>query len=206
MNEINRLPDLHTEVISGLDKENHIVLLLPVDNKSPQDINIPYKIVNAIIQHVNKNYSDKWAIGASQVKDVYSIPKAYDQAVKSLYHGIKIGGYGQVQYYDNLGIYRLFSHPALQDEIRRYVNELLKPLRQYDKENQADLVETLKVFIENRGNYRKTAELLHVHHNTVRYRLNVICEISHFDIHNNDAFLQYQLAFLLLPLLKIDDD
>ncbi|PAV28353.1 hypothetical protein CIL05_17110 [Virgibacillus profundi] len=203
IDDIYLLKNIKEEILIGMDKENHIIFLIPMEEKDLYSEKTTYvQIIDAFVEQIKQILTFEWAIGISRVQNIHSIPLAYNQAVKSLYHGIKIGGYRQVQYYDNLGIYRLFSHPALEGEMKVLVKELLGPLVDNDIENQTELVETLRVFVEHRGNYRKTAEVLHVHHNTVRYRINSICELTNFDVHNNLMHLQYQLVFLFSPLLK----
>ena len=40
-----------------------------------------------------------------------------------------------------------------------------------DQEHNSDLVDTLAAFLANDGHWRQTATQLHIHHNTLHYRL-----------------------------------
>ncbi len=199
IDRIKRFPECNKDVLLGFDKKNHLIILIPIiDNELFSEL-MPR--AEAFISQLQKLFTNKESIGVSQILSIESIPSAYEQGIKALYHGIKIGGYGKVQFYDNLGIYRLFSHPAIEGEIKVFVNELLEPLFEYERENNINLVETLRIFIENRGNYRKTGEILHLHHNSVRYRINVIDKLTNFNIDNHNLVLQFQLALSLLPMI-----
>lgn len=199
--DIRNSSRIRKNIIVSLDKENHLIILLPAEENKQNDI-VKNEITNIIEELKDKNGGLRWASGISQVHNILSLPEGYHQAIKSLYHGIDITGYGHNQFYDDLGIYRLFSHPALRDEISCFVKGLLDPLMKYDTTHQSDLVETLRLFLENDGNYRKTAKAMYIHHNTVRYRIQIISQISNFDVYQGNIKIQYQVAYLLVPLLS----
>lgn len=52
-----------------------------------------------------------------------------------------------------------------------YGRSVLGRLEDWDLAHESDLVRTLQVFLENGGRWRETARALHVHPNTLRYRL-----------------------------------
>ncbi|GGK88767.1 hypothetical protein Sme01_01940 [Sphaerisporangium melleum] len=57
-------------------------------------------------------------------------------------------------------------------EVRRsFSDRLLAPLFDYDRRHRSELVRTLDVFLECSGSWNMCAEKLHVHVNTVRYRI-----------------------------------
>lgn len=47
-------------------------------------------------------------------------------------------------------------------------------LIQYDRENESNFLETLQVYLKNERNITKTAQELHIHRNTLIYRINRI--------------------------------
>ncbi|ATL66726.1 PucR family transcriptional regulator [Nocardia terpenica] len=68
---------------------------------------------------------------------------------------------------------------SVPDEVRRMFRlRLLDPLTRYDQDNGADLVHTLETFLETNGSWTRSAELLHVHVNTLRYRIARIEELT----------------------------
>ncbi len=74
--------------------------------------------------------------------------------------------------------------------------ETLRPLTDFDLSNQADLVLTLRTFLELDGSVSRVAETLMVHRNTVRYRLDQISRLSGRGVDTTADRLQWYLALL----------
>ncbi|MCF6473587.1 PucR family transcriptional regulator [Nonomuraea sp. MG754425] len=64
------------------------------------------------------------------------------------------------------------------DVRRSFAARLLSPLLDYDRRHQSELVRTLGVFLDCAGSWNACAEQLHVHVNTVRYRVRRIEELT----------------------------
>ena len=73
---------------------------------------------------------------------------------------------------------------ALQDEhvLRAFQDTLLRPLQEHDLRRHTDLVRTLDEFLGSGGRYQATADLLHLHVNTLRLRLARIEELTGRDL------------------------
>ncbi len=99
----------------------------------------------------------------------------------------------------------LASHQVLlasvPDALRRsYRDRLLSKLGEYDRAHRSDLVHTLRVFLEYSGSWSRCAERLHVHVNTLRYRIKRVEEITGRDLTGFTARVDFQLA------LELDQD
>ncbi|MEU5863954.1 helix-turn-helix domain-containing protein [Nonomuraea sp. NPDC047529] len=68
------------------------------------------------------------------------------------------------------------------DVRRSFADRLLSPLLAYDRRHQSCLVRTLDVFLDCSGSWNACAERLHVHVNTVRYRVRRIEELTGRDL------------------------
>lgn len=72
---------------------------------------------------------------------------------------------------------------ALPETLRwSYPTRLLRDLQDYDAVHQSDLIHTLDVFLATSCSWSRTASELHVHVNTLRYRIKRIEEISGKDL------------------------
>jgi sugar diacid utilization regulator len=89
-------------------------------------------------------------------------------------------------YYPDLGYYRYLPHILREKQLHRIENPALQKLRKYDREHNSDLLQTLEVFLHNDSNVKVAADLLHVHINTLTYRLKRIAEIGGIDLSNMD--------------------
>jgi len=63
-----------------------------------------------------------------------------------------------------------------------FAGRLLRPLLDYDSRHQSELVRTLNAFLDCAGSWNTSAELLHVHVNTVRYRIRRVEELTGRDL------------------------
>lgn len=55
---------------------------------------------------------------------------------------------------------------------------LLYPLKEHDREHKSDFLKTIAVYLSLNGNLKASAAFLHIHTNTLMYRLNRIAEIT----------------------------
>jgi len=83
---------------------------------------------------------------------------------------------GPVTRYERLGLFQLL--PVFSERIRRKTVRLeeIERLRAYDTSHDASLCETLEWFLHFDGNVKQVAAHLHVHPNTILYRMRRIEE------------------------------
>jgi DNA-binding PucR family transcriptional regulator len=100
---------------------------------------------------------------------------------------------GNVFYYSELGYFRFL--PLILEEKRRhhFENECLQKLKRYDLDHNSDLVHTLEIYLCNDSNVNKAAEVLHVHANTLNYRLKRISEIGVIDLNDMNQKVTFYL-------------
>ncbi|WP_017976254.1 PucR family transcriptional regulator [Actinopolyspora halophila] len=85
---------------------------------------------------------------------------------------------------------------AVPDELRHsYRQRLLGTLLAYDRSHHSELVHTLRTFLECSGSWARCAERLHVHVNTLRYRIRRVEEISGRDLGDFSTRVDFYLAF-----------
>ncbi|MEU1282962.1 helix-turn-helix domain-containing protein [Kitasatospora sp. NPDC005856] len=87
---------------------------------------------------------------------------------------------------------------AVPDEVRRaFRGRLLDKVIAYDIEHQADLVRTLEAFLRSDGSWTRCAAQLHVHVNTLRYRIGRIEELTGRDLSRLEDRVDFYLALEL---------
>jgi len=87
---------------------------------------------------------------------------------------------------------------AVPDGVRRaFRDRLLGPLLEYDSVHRADLVPTLRAFLACSGAWTRCAEELHIHVNTLRYRIQRIEQMTGRDLSRLDARVDLFLALSL---------
>jgi DNA-binding PucR family transcriptional regulator len=69
--------------------------------------------------------------------------------------------------------------PFVPDDVRRaFTSRLLEPLYAYDRRHRSDLVATLEAFLAEDGSWTRCAARLHLHVNTLRYRIGRIEQLT----------------------------
>jgi PucR family transcriptional regulator, purine catabolism regulatory protein len=139
----------------------------------------------------------RWMAISAPVGSARDLPEAARQAryIAALIDHSLIAG-PLVRFTDDvrLGMYRLlYDHwgtPALE----RYVEHLLGDLRREDR--RGILLHTLRMFLENGGSQRPTAETLGIHRNTLGYRLRQIRSVLSADLDDPHLRLSLQLALV----------
>ena len=101
---------------------------------------------------------------------------SFKEAKSALYFVSRINPEDRIAHFDKLTLYRLFFdiHDHIPTSADIFVDRNLKLLMEYDEKNGAELVHTLKFYLQNNGNLIKTADALYIHRNTLIYRLNLI--------------------------------
>ncbi|MFB4312487.1 PucR family transcriptional regulator [Actinomadura sp. 21ATH] len=87
---------------------------------------------------------------------------------------------------------------GVPDDVRHMFKErLLDPLRTYDELHRADLVRTLETFLQHSGSWTRCARHLHLHVNSVRYRIQRIEELTGRDLSRLEDRVDFFLALRL---------
>ncbi|WP_433622196.1 GAF domain-containing protein [Nocardia sp. CA-120079] len=100
----------------------------------------------------------------------------------------------------DLALARLVTRREGMAGAAAFAEELLSPLREYDRATGGALLQTLVAFTRSQGQIRATAAALVVHENTVRYRLNRIRELSAIEPERLDSLMNVALALQLQEL------
>lgn len=102
------------------------------------------------------------------------------------------------------GHQELASHvlllPFVPDDVRRaFTARLLDPLRAYDRRHRAELIPTLEAFLECDGSWTRCAARLHLHVNTLRYRVGRIEQLTGRELSRLEDKLDFFLALRMNP-------
>ncbi|MBP1995603.1 PucR family transcriptional regulator [Paenibacillus eucommiae] len=135
----------------------------------------------------------------SLYKDYTEVEKSYKEAqtvlqVKSYFPS----ELSDVHHYQKLGFYRLLPLMLEQKQASNYENENLLRIKQYDHEHQSNLLQTLKQYLVSDCNMKAAADALHVHTNTLMYRLKRITEIGDIDLTDMDQKVTLYLDLKML--------
>ncbi|MBU3191349.1 PucR family transcriptional regulator ligand-binding domain-containing protein [Clostridium bowmanii] len=201
-----RVAKLQKERIVYVDKSDRILILYGSErSKSPQTIkseaiNFCQKILDEALKKFVVNMV---TIGIGRSYDECNqLYKSREQA-KLIVENLSKTNTRNIKHYDDLGLYRILAFEGLQGELSEFCSDTIKPLIEYDKINNAELIKTLKAYFECDGNMKKISEKMYMHYNTIIYRVQQINDITGLDLENGDSRLNLEIALKAMDLIKI---
>jgi DNA-binding PucR family transcriptional regulator len=97
----------------------------------------------------------------------------------------------------DLGSHALLLALLDPNVLRGFREQVLGPIERWDHDRKSELVQTLRVFLMNGGRMRATAAQLHIHHNTLRYRLRRVEVLTGRRLDEAADRLDLQIALLV---------
>ncbi len=132
---------------------------------------------------------------------IEGLPRQSGEAEKAVTMGLRLFGPGQLTYFGDLGVYRLLLSIGSPKELREFYNEMLGRLLDHDLRNGGELVQTLEAYFRYHGSPSEMATGMHLHRNTLLYRLRRIQEITGIDLDNAETRLALHLALRIGEVL-----
>jgi sugar diacid utilization regulator len=105
----------------------------------------------------------------------------------------------------DLGVYRLLLTLREHGELEPFTRRALEPLLR-DHRHGDTLVETLEAFFACNGNSARAAEKLHLHRNSLLYRLNQVRDLLGQDLDDPEIRLTLQLAIKGRRVLQLREE
>lgn len=130
------------------------------------------------------------------------ISSSYKQACELMKISRKVFGPGHLATKDKLEIYSLFYRCGPKEELYAFCEKMLRALIEYDNEKGADLVHTLRCYLENEASIRLAAQSLFIHENTLRYRLGIIEKITGLNLRKARDRFRLSIALHISPFCE----
>ncbi|WP_077325330.1 helix-turn-helix domain-containing protein [Virgibacillus siamensis] len=150
------------------------------------------KITGNAITNIKANSGTKQLLfGVGRRTSISKIATSHGEAVRSLSYA-KVSPDKNIVEYAKLGMERLL-HEIDSSIVIMYIQDKLGDLLSAEK----DLLETLQTFIKCNKNHKDTAANLHIHVNTLYYRLRRIEKLLDIDMNNQKEWLDLVVALQL---------
>jgi hypothetical protein len=138
---------------------------------------------------------DRVAIGISdRIVQSADLTGAIEEARLAMRLAMRRPGLLEIAEHDELASHLvLLAH--VPDDLRRgYRERLLGPLRAYDARHHSQLEQTLDQFLNCSASWSRCAQELHIHVNTLRYRIEKINQLTGRDLSRLDHQVDFYLA------------
>ncbi|OMD37612.1 hypothetical protein BSK56_31090 [Paenibacillus borealis] len=162
--------------------------------------------VHKLIRDIGKSESCTLAAGCSPgYREYTSAAIAYREALSILelkkllpYHA------RELLLYEEIGFWAYI--PAIMEQKRSMTRRsaLLYPLKEHDREHKSDFLKTIAVYLSLNGNLKASAAFLHIHTNTLMYRLNRIAEITGKSLKETDYRTSIYLDILTEETARVN--
>ena len=137
----------------------------------------------------------QWAAGIGTVHvGAGGLRNTVDEATSALRAAQSGGEPNTVAHFDRLGFARALIRWYEIDDVRATIDEILAPLNRLGERKVAGAVHTLQTYLDSGQNIGETAARLHVHRNTVRYRIDRILEVLDVDLSDPEQRLLVELG------------
>ncbi|WP_227938746.1 PucR family transcriptional regulator [Alkalihalobacillus deserti] len=171
-----------TMLIHTIDEDQMICLVNPVHNHS-RKTDLIHFMETLQLQMKERFKVENIHIGCGYLYNDYSkLTESYHEAKKVV--ELKQNRdviMKRAFFYHELGVFRHLDI-LLQDEKNLVMNPALQQIKLYDKQHATSLYETLEVILSKDTNMNEAAKELHIHVNTLSYRLKRIQEITNIEL------------------------
>ncbi|KJB87193.1 PucR family transcriptional regulator [Paenibacillus sp. E194] len=201
-----------------IDHDRLIMMSAPVlSSHANSSANLYKEPCQQLILHMKQRFgASPVRSGASTLSSSFLlVSRCYEEAITTL--NLKkafpdeldsVHSYGELGYYRHLPllIEHHTAHSAARGSQQTFHHIGLEKLRMYDAEHASGLVHTIEQFLRYDCNVKKTAEALHIHTNTLMYRLKRIAEVGGVDVDSMDEKMSLFLELKLHRLATINKD
>lgn len=131
-------------------------------------------------------------------------PRFYRQAVDSVRLSVKLGDPSPISYYSDYYLYTLLEIFEKEDtEIRFLIHPGLMHLYLYDQEKNTDLLKTLQEYLLHPGQTSVITKNLHIHKNTLLYRMGKTKDITGCQFQEGDEFMHLNFSLIIMKYLHM---
>lgn len=192
---------------------NNISEIIPVDSlmKNIQDTDtVSESDKKEVLAKIYKSLSEYLYSISSDIKLVMGVGRAYEgicdlqksftEASRCVILSEKMNMSGRVFWYEEMGIYNLFSELADKKVMQEFIDNTLGVIIEYDMNNNSKLLETLKAYLWNNNSLIHASEQLYTHRNTVKYRVQRISQLTGRDFDDAITRLEFMNAIICMEI------
>jgi len=147
------------------------------------------------------------SIGVSKAfNELHSVDVCRRQAEKACELGEKLDCDTSVYYYQNMILSAVFESTVNSLGLENCIHPGIHTLTSYDQAHGTDYTETLRTFLYEAGEHAKICSILHIHRNTLNYRLQKIFSLIGADRKDPAALFHLYMSFRILDDSNMIDD
>jgi DNA-binding PucR family transcriptional regulator len=136
--------------------------------------------------------------------NLLDVRKHYEESLKAIKSGKHLKDDQVLFFYEDYILQHMFNLCTSQQDLKEMCHHSIFTLIKYDNDNSTSYVKNLYSYIMTFKSPSELATLLHVHRNTMYYRINKIENIMNINLSNIDNYFSIYLSFKILEYLGED--
>lgn len=160
-----------------------------------------YKKVSEWISEEYENWNAGMGIGKAYT-EIEDFHKSYEEASKCIRVIEKTGDGQGIYQFEEIGLYNLILESGDKQIIDEFIENTLGAVLEYDKENHTAFLQTLTSYLWNNNSLLYASRELHMHRNTVKYRIGRIEELTGRSLEDAATKLEFMNAILFMKLCR----
>ncbi len=192
------LGDLFERAVGGsrsIIYNDHIVLLVSVNRDCP----VPEADLDNLTRLLKEN--GLYAGISSRFTQISELRWQYILATKSVELGIHMNDNKVLFSYEDYTIYHIGDICSMNHDLRSFCHPAVLTLDEYDRVNGTSYLQSLYYHLIHKKQLH-TSNALHIHRNTLNYRMEKITRLVDIDWNNSETFIHLCVSFKFLELIK----
>lgn len=187
-----RLPEAHMVAY-----DNQIILLVTQTGVNPTQT-VDMELLNGFMA---ENFMHGGISG--RFDTLQNLGHAYQQAVKSLEIGQRLGIPERIVSFEDLTIYHILELVEAQTDLTAYLHPAVTALMEYDRLQGTSYTSTLAIYVRNLQNQLQASKELNISRSTLAHRVNKIVELTRIDLLDADTLFHLRLSFKILEFSRV---
>lgn len=158
----------------------------------------------AALHRVAREAAGECALGVgSRCEALADASRSYERALQALEVARIRSG---IICHEELGLLGVLLAAGDRDALDDYLQRWLDRLLSHERQHGGQLFYTLTAYLETGGSLAAAADRLHVHVNTVKYRLKRVEQITGTDLSDQDVRFQLRVAVTVARAIRLADE
>ena len=189
------------EAITTLRDREVVVVLPELDPAAPRAVELVKQCISRITETFGAAMINA-GIGAI-CHAASEIARSYDDARRTVEIVYRIGRAGTAVAVEELGIHRLLLQVADVAQLQEFARDVFGDLLAHTNGTAMEYLSTLASYFRENNSPQRVAQELHLHRNTVAYRVRRIEELANLDFRSYRDRLMAQVALEILDMVDV---
>lgn len=194
---------IHHQTMSTFQNNELIIFLEVTEDAERETVHNFLDLISRRLINLFPSMVMDWGIGEGG-GSLSSFSQSYEQAFQALQIGKRRNDQSRRVFYSDTRVDRVLKAMGDDPELYEVVLEVVTPLHRYDLKRNMDLIGTFTTYHRNQSKISQTARALHLHRQSLLYRLRKIESLTQLSLANPDDIFLLELSIRIWQMQKRD--